>query len=254
MHGPVPMLVVRNDPVRTRGLCLEIVEFFGRPFQCDLTQNVVVNEVVPLDVSRAVKTPRRADVDGVRGPDEHRPRVDRNQRHMEPDGLVEARGKRLRQCSPPAGHGKADYSDSVKSHFLESLLGADSAGQHLVNERTGSVVATELELAADSRARNRGLLGRSGIAAGSVMIIAPCNAIHMFFMRFTIDVVFVDRQGRVLRLYRGVRPWRVRAAIGAFAALELAAGAIDRVEMVRGDGLAIEGDGSRSVENSRDTG
>ena len=135
----------------------------------------------------------------------------------------------------------ADYSDSVSArpHFLEALLTAASVGHHLVNERTGSVVAADLELASDSRARNRGLLGRSGIAAGSVMIIAPCNAIHTFFMRFTIDIVFVDRQGHVLKLYRSVRPWRVRIALKAFAALELAAGSIDLVEIVAGDRLAI---------------
>jgi uncharacterized membrane protein (UPF0127 family) len=102
-------------------------------------------------------------------------------------------------------------------------------------------VATELELAADSRARNRGLLGRSGMAPGSVMIIAPCNAIHTFFMRFTIDIVFVDRQGRILKLCRSVRPWRVRVALKAFAALELADGSIDRVGIVAGDRLSVGG-------------
>jgi uncharacterized membrane protein (UPF0127 family) len=132
-----------------------------------------------------------------------------------------------------------DYSDKVKSHFLEPLLTSGAAGQRLVNERTGSVVASDLELASDSRARNRGLLGRSGIADGSVMIIAPCNAIHTFFMRFTIDLVFVDRQGRVLKLCRTVRPWRVRVALSAFAALELAGGSIDRLKVASGDRLSI---------------
>ena len=135
----------------------------------------------------------------------------------------------------------ADYSDSVSArpHFLEPLLTGASVGRHLVNERTGSVVATDLELASDSRARNRGLLGRSGIAPGAVMIIAPCNAIHTFFMRFTIDIVFVDRQGQVLKVYPSVHPWRVRAAISAFAALELASGSIDLVKIAAGDRLAI---------------
>jgi len=128
---------------------------------------------------------------------------------------------------------------SARPHFLEPLLKANSAGQRLVNERTGSVVAREIELASDSRTRNRGLLGRSGIADESVMIIAPCNAIHTFFMRFTIDVVFVDRQGRVLKLCRFVHPWRVRTAIRAFAALELNGGSIDRLEIAASDRLAI---------------
>jgi uncharacterized membrane protein (UPF0127 family) len=73
------------------------------------------------------------------------------------------------------------------------------------------------------------------------MIIAPCNAIHTFFMQFTIDIVFADRQGRVLKLCRSVRPWRVRVAIRAFAALELDGGAIDRLEIAVGDRLSIAG-------------
>ena len=130
---------------------------------------------------------------------------------------------------------------SKQSHFLEPLLKGDAAGLQLVNARTGSVLATDLELAADSKSRNRGLLGRSGIAAGSVMIIAPCNAIHTFFMRFTIDLVFADRHGRVLKICREVRPWRIRVAFRAFAALEMAAGSTDG--MVRtGDPLLVKGD------------
>jgi uncharacterized membrane protein (UPF0127 family) len=131
---------------------------------------------------------------------------------------------------------------STRPHFLEPLLKAAGARPHLVNERTGAIVADEIELASDSRARNRGLLGRSGLAAGSVMIIAPCNAIHTFFMRFTIDLVFADRHGRVLRLYRSVRPWRIRIALGAFAALELAAGSIQGSGIAQGDRLTIPND------------
>ena len=133
----------------------------------------------------------------------------------------------------------ADYSDSVKSHFLEPLLKGTGAGQQVVNERTGSTIARTIEFAADSRARNRGLLGRPGLAPGSVMIIAPCNAIHTFFMRFTIDVVFVDRQGRVLKVFRAVRPWRARVAVTAFAVLELEDGSIDQLEIAAGDRLSI---------------
>ena len=128
------------------------------------------------------------------------------------------------------------------SHFLEPLLKAATVGPRLVNERTGATLAGEIELAADSRARNRGLLGREGIASGSVMIIAPCNAIHTFFMRFTIDLVFADRHGRVLKLYRSVRPWRIRISLGAFAALELAAGSIEGANLVRGDRLSVHTD------------
>ena len=125
-----------------------------------------------------------------------------------------------------------------RGHFLEPLLG--SASTHVLrHERTGEALATHLELASDSRARTRGLLGRTGLAAGSVMIIAPCNAIHTFFMQFSIDVVFVDRQGRVLKVRHRVRPWRIGVALRAFAALEFPAGAISPSGMAPGDRLII---------------
>jgi uncharacterized membrane protein (UPF0127 family) len=108
-----------------------------------------------------------------------------------------------------------------------------------VIDRSGVVLARELELASDSQTRRRGLLGRLGIAEGSAMIIAPCNAIHMFFMKFAIDVVFADRDGRVVKLCRNVRPWRMAIGLGGFAAIELSAGSIDQARVVKGDVLRI---------------
>lgn len=135
---------------------------------------------------------------------------------------------------------------SSPHHFLEPLLKAGDDEYCLVQERTGAVVADELELASDSRSRNRGLLGRSELAMGSAMIIAPCNAVHTFFMRFTIDVVFADRQGRVVRICRQLRPWRIGIGLRGFAAVEMAAGSVARSELVLGDRLAIR---SKAAEN-----
>ena len=123
---------------------------------------------------------------------------------------------------------------SARRHFLEPLLEGGVNKYCLVNVLTGSVVAQHLELAADAKARNRGLLGRSELAVGSAMIIAPCNAVHTFFMRFTIDVVFVDRRGKVLKLCPNLKPWRIGAVLGGFAAVELAAGTISGAKIVRG--------------------
>lgn len=128
---------------------------------------------------------------------------------------------------------------SARPHFLEPLLRSGDAGHRLVNQRTGAVVAQVLELAADSRARKRGLLGRSGLGDGTALIIAPCNAVHTFFMRFTIDVVFVDRQGQVLKACRGLVPWRIGFSLRAFAAVEVPAGSAERAGISRGDRLAI---------------
>ena len=66
-----------------------------------------------------------------------------------------------------------------------------------------------------AQTRNRGLLGRSSLAAGYALILAPCSSIHTFFMQFAIDVVFVDRDGLVLRARPAVRPWRIAGSPSA---------------------------------------
>ena len=66
----------------------------------------------------------------------------------------------------------------------------------LVAEPSGRVVVPDLEVAVDSATRKKGLLGRDGLADGSGLVIAPTNAVHTFFMRFPIDIVFVTRAGR----------------------------------------------------------
>jgi uncharacterized membrane protein (UPF0127 family) len=71
------------------------------------------------------------------------------------------------------------------------------------------------------------------------MLIAPSNAVHTFFMRFPIDIAFVTREGRVVKTYATLRPWRVAAALGAYAVVELPAGTLARCDTVAGDTLAI---------------
>jgi uncharacterized protein len=104
-------------------------------------------------------------------------------------------------------------------------------------ERTGQIVA-KAELAEDSRERRRGLLGRDGLAPGRGLLLQPCESVHTFFMRFVIDVVFLDRQGRVVKVVDGLPPWRL--AWGGWVArqtLELAAGAVAAAGIRRGDRL-----------------
>src|SRR5260370_10686287 len=89
----------------------------------------------------------------------------------------------------------------------------------LQNVRNGRVVASRIELALDSRSRRRGLLGRDALDKGAALIIAPCSSIHTFFMRFAIDVVFVSRDGRVLKAYPGLVQWRIAFSTRAVAGL-----------------------------------
>lgn len=129
---------------------------------------------------------------------------------------------------------------SARQHFLTPLLDAGELSQVVRIERSGTLLATEVEAAFDSASRRTGLLGRQSLARGVAFIIAPCNSVHTFFMKFTIDVIFTDRSGVVVKHYALLRPWRLAFAWSAFAAVELAAGAIARSGIRVGDRLTLQ--------------
>jgi uncharacterized membrane protein (UPF0127 family) len=85
----------------------------------------------------------------------------------------------------------------------------------------------------------RGLLGRSGLETGEGILLQPASSVHTFFMRFAIDVVFLNRDGEVLKVADRVRPWRTSAAKGAKAVLELGPGEAGRRGIRVGDRLAV---------------
>ena len=103
----------------------------------------------------------------------------------------------------------------------------------------GYVVCDQCGVAATFRARLRGLLGRSGLAPGEGLLLRPTNSIHTFFMRFPIDVVFLDRNGVVVKRVSNLRPWRVTFAPRGRDALELRAGEADARGIRLGDRLAV---------------
>jgi uncharacterized protein len=89
----------------------------------------------------------------------------------------------------------------------------------------------------------RGLLGRDGLRAGEGLLIRPTSAIHTFFMRFAIDVVFIDRAGVVQKVVSALRPWRFAGNRGARCALELRAGEAAALGIRPGDELRLSRDG-----------
>ena len=113
-----------------------------------------------------------------------------------------------------------------------------SAGA-LRNTANGDMVAETLEFALSRSARRRGLLGRDSLAAGRGMLIAPCSSIHTWFMRFPIDVIFVRRDGLVVKVCRRVAPWRMVMGWSAYATVELPIGAIDRSAVAVGHRLEL---------------
>ncbi|MBV8396550.1 MAG: DUF192 domain-containing protein [Actinobacteria bacterium] len=95
---------------------------------------------------------------------------------------------------------------------------------------SGRVVCARCEVAATPLRRMRGLLGRSGLAPDEGMLFRPAGSIHTLFMRFAIDVVFCDRELRVLKVVPALRPWRTAAQRGAKVVVELAPGAAAGLE------------------------
>lgn len=103
------------------------------------------------------------------------------------------------------------------------------------NLSKGVVLAGDVRLAASFLSRAWGLLGRRGLESGEALLIRPCNSVHTFFMRFPIDVLFMNRAGRALKLVPGLVPWRVAACPGAHTALELPEGVLAASGTCSGD-------------------
>ena len=102
----------------------------------------------------------------------------------------------------------------------------------------GGVVCDRCRVADTFWLRFRGLMGRSSLEPGEGMLFERTGSIHMFFMRMPLDVVFCDADGRVVKVARGLKPWRTAGARGARTTIELAAGAAADVDA--GDVLTIE--------------
>jgi uncharacterized membrane protein (UPF0127 family) len=110
------------------------------------------------------------------------------------------------------------------------------------NTTRGEVVLGDMvEVASTMWTRLKGLLGRHGLAEGEGLHILSCNSIHMFFMRFPIDVAFLDEAGKVVKAVHSIKPWRAtRLYLAASSALELPAGTLARTGTVEGDLLHFE--------------
>ena len=87
--------------------------------------------------------------------------------------------------------------------------------------------------------RLRGLLFTPALQPGEGLLIRPCAAVHTAFMTYPIDVVFLDRAGRIRRIVPRLAPWRYAASVGAYQTLELAAGEAARLGFAAGQSLDL---------------
>lgn len=108
------------------------------------------------------------------------------------------------------------------------------------NLTRGTTLASEVKLADTPRARRVGLLKHDKLAPGQGLWIYPTQAIHTFGMRFPIDVLFIDRQMRVKRIYHGLAPFRLTSLVwSAQSVLELPSGSLVDTKTAVGDELQI---------------
>jgi len=109
-----------------------------------------------------------------------------------------------------------------------------------IRREDGSIVCERCVLADTALTRMRGLLGRRSLGNGEGILLKPASSVHMAFMRFPIDAVFLDRELRVVKIADDLRPWRAAGSRGARAVLEIPAGEADRRGVRVGDRLVAE--------------
>jgi uncharacterized membrane protein (UPF0127 family) len=124
----------------------------------------------------------------------------------------------------------------------------------LVNLTRGTVVCEHGVIADSALRRMRGLLGRRSLPAGEGLLLQAAASVRTAFMRFPIDVVFLDRQQQVVKIARCLQPWRTTSARRACSTLELAAGEVSAREIRIGDALGVVTvDGMRGAAKSHDS-
>ncbi|UOE99985.1 DUF192 domain-containing protein [Bdellovibrio reynosensis] len=110
----------------------------------------------------------------------------------------------------------------------------------LKNLTTNQTLVPQLSVARTFWSRGKGLLGRSALPQEEALWIHRCNSIHTYFMKFSIDCVFVDKNLQVKAIYQDVKPWRLVAPVwGASSVIELAAGTVTTMKINVGDQLYV---------------
>ena len=106
---------------------------------------------------------------------------------------------------------------------------------------SGRELARDLSVADTLFSRAKGLLGREALPAGAGLLIRPCRGVHTFLMKFPIDVLFLDRDNRVVKAVENLRPHRITGVlISSRSVLELPAGSLQASGTSAGNEVVIE--------------
>jgi uncharacterized membrane protein (UPF0127 family) len=125
----------------------------------------------------------------------------------------------------------------LRNHFTRRSQAIPEIHLQLSNLTRHTVLATHMEVADSGPKRNKGLLGRECLSLGEGLWIIPCQAVHTFGMRFPIDLVYLDRKKRIIKLRSEAPPGRLSACLSAHSVLELPTGTIRATQSQLGDAL-----------------
>jgi uncharacterized membrane protein (UPF0127 family) len=108
------------------------------------------------------------------------------------------------------------------------------------NTSRDTLLADRAGIADSTKTRKVGLLKHACLEPGDGLWITPCEAVHTIGMKFPIDVLFLDRKLRVVKIRRDMPQWRLSGSFRAHSVLELPSGTAEATQTVRGDQLAFE--------------
>lgn len=106
-------------------------------------------------------------------------------------------------------------AEHLRKLFAPSPPSNPKLRMHAANITRGTMLASSLEVADTGPARNKGLLKRDGLAPGGGLWIVPCQSVHTFFMRFPIDLVYIDGRKRVKKVRSAVGAGRISFCLAA---------------------------------------
>jgi uncharacterized membrane protein (UPF0127 family) len=120
------------------------------------------------------------------------------------------------------------------------IMGAMQVTQ-IVNLTKNVIIVQEAQLAVTLDQRMRGLLGRNSLGPNEALILKPCSSIHTFFMRFPIDVLFLDRDMQVIKVIHDLAPNRLSPLVlSSIMAIELPAGKVHQTNTQTGDKIELK--------------
>lgn len=108
------------------------------------------------------------------------------------------------------------------------------------NQERADVLIDNVEFAMSFFERAKGLLGRTHLSMNQALWIKPCNNIHTYFMKFTIDCVFLNKNNKIEKVFAGVKPFRIKGPVWkAHSVIEFSEGFIQKWDLKPGDQLHV---------------